>query len=157
MSTRVDYNQEYGALHGHCLHEKMTPEHFAMTLIVVENNISTDDDTNTLKWKCHDQVRKYTPPKARTTSGGWNQDAIDMYVVYLEREKKQRKEIASKYENNRTGWPDYFTFSSQQKPKVKSIKKPVVAPDAKEVSWDMDTENRVINVFSSDDEGGELA
>ena len=144
MSGRVDYNKEYGHLNGKYLGKVMTRQRVAMTLLVVENNLSREKD-GTCHWKKKDRERKYTPASARTSSGGWTQAGLDRYHELLQRESKERKELDAKYKDDATARPDYFVYPRKEKVKTSTKKsKGVEEPEDADVAVGVDNEDLIM-------------
>ena len=149
MSGRVNYNKQYGEINGKCLDLVMTRQRVAMTLLVIDNNLSTDSD-GTRTWKDPDRERKYTPAKARTGSGGWSQEGLDKYHALLERETRERREIAQQYKDNTVERPDYFSYPPRPvKKRGEKRKRDVGPPNEEEVF--VGVEDTDMNVLGLDE------
>ena len=114
MSSRVNYNAQYVPLNGKCLDEVMTPQQIAQLLIVAENNVFVNEKGE-FEWKREGSTRKYTPPHARTSCGGWTQEGLDRYHAILERERNERRNFAISFKGQQQDRPDYLSYQKVDK------------------------------------------
>ncbi len=87
----------------------------AFIYVQIQKNVKVPSDTLRIShgiemiFKPKPQSLKFTSPVDRNSSGGWSQEGIDLYFEYYEREKKERKEMKTKYkEDARENRCDYF-------------------------------------------------
>ena len=106
-------------------------------LVVAKNNITTDK-RGSREWKRENAARKYTPPQARTTSGGWTQEGLDRYHELLDREQKERTQLAIKFEGRKDKRPDYLFYPRKEEATRKRKKTEVEQPRAEDVAVGID-------------------
>ncbi len=114
-----DYDKAIELVHkemeGYLIEEKISSARMAFIYVQIQNNLKVPSDTLRISYgiemifKPKPQSLKFTSPVDRNSSGGWSQEGIDLYFEYYEREKKERKEMKTKYkEDARENRCDYF-------------------------------------------------
>ena len=132
----------------------MTSSQVAQLLIVAENNITVTDDGKPV-WKKEGAARKYTPPQARTNSGGWTQDGLDRYHEFLRREKADRAKLSATYKNRKEDRPDYLDYPRKDKQKQRKRKNDVEEPRAEDVAIGIDDSDMMMLGDASGSDGEE--